>query len=290
MRTSSSLVLLFALSAFSALLASCSEQSARETGCNGHDALCERTYDAVAYATSHNAHASLADNFRPPNHLYGLTQQMDEGIRGLMLDTYYDERFGGATALCHGACVFGRRPLVEGLSEINDFLSAHPREVITIIFESYIDAPDVLAAFEASGLLARTYAHTPGTAWPTLQEMIDADTRMVVFTDRDGGTYDWYMDVWDHAWETHFSAETPEDFSCAPNRGDTANDLFIFNHFLTAPFASEALSEMVNHNPFLLERATGCQTESGDFPNFITVDFYSIGDVLSVTNTLNGVE
>lgn len=45
---------------------------------------------------------------------------------------------------------------------------------------------------------------------------------------------------------------------------------------------------MVNHNPFLLDRVEQCQDESGDFANFITVDFYEIGDVLSVTDTLNG--
>jgi hypothetical protein len=96
------------------------------------------------------------------------------------------------------------------------------------------------------------------------------------------------MDVWEHAWETHYAATTPADFSCDPNRGDTANALFIFNNFLTAPFATEASAELVNPNPFLIDRARGCETESGDFPNFITVDFYEIGDVLAVTDALNG--
>lgn len=268
--------------------ASLSCGGAADTGCNGHLELCERPYDQVAYATTHNAHASTADGFSPPNHTEGLTQQLEDGIRGFMLDTYYDDRFGGAPTLCHGACVFGRRPLVDGLRELNDFLDAHPGEVITIIFESYINAEDTLGSFEESGLLARTYAHTRGEPWPTLGELVAADTRVVVFTDNGGDTYDWYMDVWEHAWETHYSAETAEDFSCNPNRGDTGNSLFIFNHFLTAPFASATLAETINHNPAFLERVEECQTESGDFANFITVDFYEIGDVLAVTDTLNG--
>lgn len=258
------------------------------TGCNLHMELCERRYDAVAYATAHNAHANAADRFSPPNHRTGLTAQLQAGIRGFMLDTYYDARFDDAPTLCHGACVFGRRLLVDGLRELNDFLDRNPGAVITIIFESYISAEDTLASFEESGLLDRTYAHTAGDPWPTLGELVENDTRVVVFTDAGGGTYDWYMDVWAHAWETHFSAETPEDFSCNPNRGDTANDLFIFNHFLTAPFASEELAEMINHNPSFQARVDECQTASGDFPNFITVDFYEIGDVLAVTDTLNG--
>ena len=266
-------------------LVSCGGSS--DTACNGHVELCERPYDAVAYATTHNAHASTAYRFSPPNQRSSLTQQLEDGVRGFMLDTHLDERTNAA-ALCHGACAFGRLPLVDGLRELNDFLDTHPGEVITIIFETYIEADLTLEAFDQSGLLARTYAHTAGDPWPTLGEMVDADTRVVVFTDRDGGTYDWYMDVWAHAWETDYAATTPADFSCDPNRGDTANSLFIFNHFLTAPFASEALSEMVNHNPLLIERAEACEEESGDFPNFITVDFYEIGDVLEVTETLNG--
>ena len=259
-----------------------------DTGCNNHMELCERRYDEVAYATAHNAHANTADGFSPPNHTNGLTQQLRDGIRGFMLDTYYDDRFNNQPTLCHGACVFGRRLLTDGLTELNDFLDRNPGAVITIIFESYISAEDTRGSFEASGLLDRVYAHTAGEPWPTLGELVENDTRVVVFTDEGGGTYDWYMDVRERAWGTHCSDETPEAFSCAPNRGDTDNALFIFNHFLTAPFASMELAEMVNHNPSFLTRVETCQTESDDFANFITVDFYEIGDVLAVTDTLNG--
>ena len=42
-------------------------------------------------------------------------------------------------------------------------------------------------------------------------------------------------------------------------------------------------------NPFFLDRAQRCQQESGRLPNFVTVDFYSIGDVFEVVDALNGV-
>jgi hypothetical protein len=92
---------------------------------------------------------------------------------------------------------------------------------------------EVAAAFADSGLAALVHARAPGAAWPTLREMIDADQRLVAFTDDDGGgAYDWYMDVWAHAWETDYAARETTDFSCAINRGDMANPLH-FNHFLT---------------------------------------------------------
>lgn len=46
----------------------------------------------------------------------------------------------------------------------------------------------------------------------------------------------------------------------------------------------------MNYNPFFLERAMDCWEEAGHIPNFVTVDFYSVGDVLAVVDALNGVE
>ena len=109
----------------------------------------------------------------------------------------------------------------------------------------------------------------------------------VVFTDFEGGSPAWYHPVWDFAWETHFSAQGPEDLTCEINRGDMRNELFILNHFLTAPLASERLAAQVNFNPFLLDRALECTEKTGQVPSFLTVDFYATGDLLEAGRTLN---
>ena len=63
----------------------------------------------------------------------------------------------------------------------------------------------------------------------------------------------------------------------------------IFNHFLTAPLASELLAEMINHDPFFTERVARCRSEAADdLPNFVTIDFYDVGDVRAVVDGLNG--
>jgi hypothetical protein len=46
---------------------------------------------------------------------------------------------------------------------------------------------------------------------------------------------------------------------------------------------------MVNHNPLFIDRALQCESESGRLPNFVTVDFYNIGDVFAVVDELNSV-
>jgi hypothetical protein len=117
--------------------------------------------------------------------------------------------------------------------------------------------------------------------------MIDAGTRLVVLQDKAvNPTYPWLMNVWEHAFETHFSAAVPGDFSCADNRGTPSSDLFIFNHFLTSTFGAPALAEQVNYNPLLRDRINECEAVHGTTANFVTVDFVDIGDTLSTIEAL----
>jgi len=252
--------------------------------CNGAAELCTRAFDQVAYAVTHNGFSNDEDGWTAPNQLWPMPTQLDDGVRGIMLDVHDAD---GVPHLCHGDCGWGMLPLVDGLQQLRAWLQANPREVITLIFEAYVSGDIIGAAFEESGLDRLVYTHAGG-AWPTLGALVDADTRVVVLSDN-GGAPAWYHDVWSHAFETHFSADQPEDFSCAPNRGDPANALFIFNHFLTFPVAMPPLARQVNFNPFLGRRAFRCQAETGRLPNFVTVDFYSIGDVLEVVDQLNGL-
>lgn len=266
------------------VLAGCPVEPA---GCNGAEVLCSRRYDAVSYPTAHNAMANADDGFQGPNQTHTIECQLEDGIRALMLDTY---EYEGDVYLCHGECSFlGRKLLVDGLAEIRSFLERHPNEVVSIIFEAYVSAEATAAVFEQAGLEAYVHTQPLGESWPTLQEMIDTGRRLVVFSDSDRGAIPWYHYVWDYAFETHFSYEKPEDFSCAPNRGDPANSLFILNHFLTRTVGAPRLAEMVNHNPLFIDRALECMEANSRLPNFVTVDFYDIGDLFGVVRELNGL-
>jgi hypothetical protein len=208
-----------------------------------------------------------------------------------MLDTWY---FNGDVVLCHAGDVipcdiFGMRPLVDTLTDIRVFLEQHPSEILSIIFESYVSEADTAADFIASGLIAYTHVQATSDPWPTLRQLIEADTRLIVFTDDSGAALPWHHYVWDHAWETPFSFQDPSDFTCTINRGSMSNRLFILNHFLTRGFGAPELAEMVNHNPLFVDRAQQCEMESGRLPNFVTVDHYDIGDLFAVVDALNGV-
>lgn len=268
-------------------------------GCNGSQALCNRSYDQVRYVTTHNAMANTTDGWIGPNQHLDVPAQLRAGVHGLMLDTYragstnqFDQvqvpdAEPDAAFLCHALCTLGKQPLAEGLAEIRAFLDEYPGEVVTLIIESYLSHTLTAAAFDEAGLTPYAYVHT-ADAWPTLGQMIDAGTRLVVLQDRTvDPLYPWLMNVWSHAFETHYSAATPGDFSCAMNRGTAGNDLFIFNHFLTGVFGAPELAEQVNYNPLLAERINECEAQRATPANFITVDFVDIGDAVATVSALN---
>lgn len=257
--------------------------------CNGDQALCDKRFNEVAFLTTHNAFNAEEDNFNLPNQTYGLTRQLNDGVRALMLDVY-DE--GDVPTVYHSFSFLGTTPLESNLSEIKNFLDANPNEVVTIIFECYADFLMIEEAFVNTELLPYTYSQEQGEVWPTLQEMIDDNKRLLVLSDRDDAApgESWYHYVWDYAVETDFSNNALTDFDCDFNRGEPENDLFILNHFATDPTLGTGrtdLSEQANEFDYFYNRSLQCWAEAGKFPNFPTVDFYELGDALEVVDSLN---
>lgn len=201
-----------------------------DSGCNGHVELCDRPYDDVVYAATHNAMASPNIVFVWPEHDGNLTAQLDAGVRALLIDTHYwrhavsalqlSESTDGSsvriseevaqavldnagdraqardgTFLCHNECVFGGQPFVDALVEVRTFLEENPREVVTIVIQDAISVPDTVDAFTEAGL--DDYLYDQQDRWPTLGEMIERNDRLVVFAEFSGGSPDWYAPAYD---------------------------------------------------------------------------------------------
>lgn len=261
--------------------------------CNGHVALCDRPFDQVIFAGTHNSHSARDDGFPPvnANQQHGIAQQLDDGIRVLLLDIYPDEADPSVVLMCHGPCSLASTPHLDGLAAITAFLQANPREVITIIYEDHVEASAVAQDYATTGAQALVFTHAPGEPWPTLGAMIDADTRLYVTAESGGPPPPWYHHVWNEAWDTPYGPSSAEDLSCDLNRGATDNDLFLVNHWvndaLGLPSASNAA--LVNAAEILQARAEQCQAQWDHAPNFLVVDFYEEGDLLAVVDALNGL-
>jgi hypothetical protein len=58
-------------------------------GCNGYIELCAQSLDAIVWPSSHNAMSSSAYNFFGAEHTTTVGEQLNAGVRLLMLDAYY---------------------------------------------------------------------------------------------------------------------------------------------------------------------------------------------------------
>ena len=240
-----------------------------------------RRYDQNTYLTTHNAMSSVADKWLFPNQTHNITRQLSDGVRALMLDLHEidDEVF-----LVHSKPFLGKRPLVDGLNEIRQYIEAHPKTVITIIFESYVSAESVLRCFKETQLTKYIHQQEVNKEWPTLNEMIRNGKRLVLFSDKGGGQWSGYHDVWQFCTETHFSVKSVNDFSFKLNRGKPANQLLILNHFLTNPVAATTLAQQANSPELLYRRLEQCKIQTKKHPTFVVVDFYEIGETLKTVD------
>jgi len=313
------LVLIIILSQSSAALNlnSCSKslQLTIQSGCNREQALCERTYNNVAYATMHNAFATTQDGFPIAQHRGCMRSGLTSGIRAFMLDIHLTE--SGDLKLCHALCSLGSSSLTKTLSMFEEFLRLNPREIVTIIWEFGVDGREKKTAedkasmkrllqieMKSTGLLPYLHSQTRHQPWPTLNELIGNNSRLVSLTDTwTSSDEPWDMYLWDYAFETKFNSKTQEelDKSCVDNRGSSNNSLLILNHFTVVGAIGidtqkiDTLAQYtgintllgINREPYMFNRISDCAECLGRFPNFITVDFWESSDVILVVEKIN---
>ena len=288
--------------------------------CNGHRELCDRRYDQVVYAATHNSMSSPDVVTIWPEHDADISTQLEDGVRALLIDTHYwtklvsDEQLTAAdpflppalakavfdhlgplrnahpgTFLCHNECALGGTPLLGALQEIRDFLDANPTEVVTLIIQDAITPRDTADAFHAAGLDPYLFAHRPGRTWPTLGTLIDRDQRLVVFAEDSGPPPDWYNQAFANIQETPYLFRDPAEFSCARNRGPADATLFLINHWVQRIAPDRVDAVKVNQHDVIVDRARECERERGHMANYIAVNFSNIGDLVRAVDTLNGV-
>ena len=253
--------------------------------CNGHAALCDRTLDDVTLPGTHNSMSNLDAGWIAANQQHGITRQLEDGIRALMLDTM---EWNGEPHLCHGYCELGAQPLNEGLAEIEAFLRRDPQNVVAIIFQDGLPVDTMTAALEETGLADRAW--TWDGAMPTLRELIAEGTQLVVTAEHKGPPPRWYHHAWDLFQDTPYSHQSFDDMTCEPNRGRTASPLLLVNHWVGTPLPTESGAAEVNAYEPLMERSMTCEAERDRRIAVLAVDFYNRGDLFDAVDTLNGID
>lgn len=253
-------------------------------------------FNRYSWLTTHNAFAMLGQKSQtgslilaPMNQQDSITSQLNNGVRGLMLDMY---DFQNDIWLCHsfgGQCYnyTAFQPAVNVLKEIGAFLEANPSEIVTIMIEDYVTSPKGLTkVFDAARLRKYWFpvSRMPknGGDWPTVDDMIKKNQRLVVFTSKaskeasEGIAYEWRYLV-----ENQYGNGGMKAGSC-PNRGESqpmntkSRSLVLVNFFRDLPDVTRSCKD--NSSP-LLSMINTCYEASGNrWPNFITVDFYKRSD------------
>ncbi|KAF5312302.1 hypothetical protein D9619_002929 [Psilocybe cf. subviscida] len=267
----------------------------RATVCNGHAELCSRSFGNVTFVGAHDSYA--IGNSLTTNQDQSITTQLDDGIRMLQMQAHNES---GVIRLCHTSC-----SLYDG-GTLEDYLKL----VLSLLIVNIDNMPasSFGAVFQSVGLDSVSFKpqtpSLPRTAWPTLGELIDGNTRLLTFLDNGADTTQvpYLIDEFTNIWETAFNVIDP-NFDCNVNRtkaSDPSTQMFLINHFLDKILvgvpvpATDKLNvtNAVSGFGSLGAQVDTCVTTQGRPPNFMLVDFYEYGggSVFQVAAQINGVQ
>jgi len=275
--------------------------------CNGSESNCDLPLDEVTFSMVHNAHSSKADLFLGYNNNKRLEDALVAGYRGLMLDscicdgsigeriqTFWKGEGVGVNGLgfCHKSCDAGVRTPSKLWGNIKKFLEVHRNEVVMIEFEINDDSlAQLFTSINESGVDKYVYRSTSVTEWPTMQSLIDSDTRLVLFAHGDGmesckkmACPEGIFYTFDHFQQTNWNDDTCNIKGNAPRQG---TGFFLMNHWMndeSTDLPSPSNAKQFNSYGALKTRIDQCE---GGVPNVIAVDFWDVGDVLAVVKEIN---
>ncbi len=305
--TASAIVILVALGAL--LAAATPAAAGGHDRCNGEPDLCERRLNEVVLAATHNSMSAQSLGWQIPNQQVGIPDQLRQGVRGFLLDTYYAHREPDGSVvndpaktpqseiyLCHVVCRLGATRLAEVLTAMRDFLRANPSNVLVIVNEDSVAPADFAAVVKSSGLLRHVYRGEPGPKWPRLRKMIRRRDQVVILAERQSAPVPWYHQAYSgilqetpYTWPAVTQLTQPSQWpaSCRPFRGGTTGSLFLMNHWSPPLAPSPATSAVVNATDAIVGRASTCAFVRKAVPNIVAVDMFQSGGLIEAVRRLN---
>lgn len=252
-------------------------------------------FNNYSWLTTHNSFAragakSATGSYlvTPMNQEDTVATQLNNGVRGLMLDMY---DFLNDIWLCHstgGKCYnfTAFQPAINVLKEIRTFLEANSSEIVTIFIEDYVTSSQGLSkVFNSAGLNKYLFpvSQMPknGGDWPTVDDMVQKNQRLVVFTSKKNKESEGFAYEWDYVVENQYGNGGMNSGSC-PNRAEssplstTSRSLVLQNYFPDNPNATKVCAD--NSAPLESMTKTCYEAAGKRWPNFIAVDYYQKSD------------
>lgn len=270
-----------------------------------------KPFNEYSWVTAHNGY------------LNDMSVQLNRGVRGFMLDLHPGKLKATKEAyLCHvsknSTCdARAHKKFSTALKEVFiPFLLSNPNAVVTLILENHMDNEGFLKSLQAVPELGN-WVFDPeaysGSSWPTLQQIIASNKRLIIFTDSKSGRYQvsgrtvpillnnsWQtQNYWDlgltalkHNWscESRWSDKKHAIQTTTDSGVDNWKRLFVLNQFHRWGSSTAHAGHMDNNLTYLERRVDRhCATLIGQRknPNYIAIDFNQTGDAFPYAAALS---
>ena len=293
--------------------------------CNNSPDLCSRPYSNITQLGAHDSpfvnnssssSNSLISSADTGNQNLNSTQQLTAGVRLLSAQIHSNN---GAWHLCHTDCsLLDAGLLSTWLAEIKSWMDANPHDVVTLLLvnSDNASAGDLNDEFEAANITS--YAYTPPSTttalatWPSLEDMINANKRLVTFvaslSPSTNTVAPYLLDEFTFVFENPYNVTSLSNFTCIADRpasvqGQTvqavsSDRLPLVNHFLDTneglgiqipDIGNIATTNGLTGTGSLGEAGTTCTSTYNRKPAFFLVDYFDQGSTLAVVDSLNGI-
>lgn len=201
-------------------------------------------------------------------------------------------------------------------------MDTNPNDVVTLLLVNSDNnsTASIASSFTSSGI--SKYGYTPPSSsgssapqsWPTLQQLISANTRLVTFVTplpSKDATAPYLLDEFTYIFENPFEVTSISSFVCTPDRPDavkgsitnalSSNRMPLLNHFLDQQQAFNIETPDINsinvtnspdtNTPGSFGQALGTCTDqyNGRPPTFMLVDFFDQAAPIAAVDALNRV-
>ncbi|KAK3180787.1 hypothetical protein K4F52_007878 [Lecanicillium sp. MT-2017a] len=269
--------------------------------CNGHQELCGRKYSAITFIGSHDS--AFVGRSITHNQYISVAAQLDYGVRFLQAQTRDKD---GVIEMCHTLCLLLDQGTFEAyLREIAGWLRDKPNEVVSLLLTNPDNIPldKFDAAFASTGLKELAFRpkkkRMAKDEWPTLQEFIDDNSRLLVFMDyhADLTKVDYIMDEFSYFWETPYGVTDSNFPTCAvdrPKGGDPSQLMGIMNHMLNnrsgvIVYPNQPAAPTTNSIPSIQKQVQLCKGQWSEQPNVVLLDYINVGQAAEAQLMLNNL-
>ena len=286
-----------------------------------------RTIETTLFPGTHNSYATRDAPFHVRGSAnqyegFGVKEQLEAGYKFINFDVH--EKLGdGTVSVCHGTAFTKCDPLTslfggyfrDQIQIIKDHIDKTKDDIITVFIENKGNVPmdRITWDIKSKGLDEVAYAHTAGTPWPTIREFTNMGKRIMFFIGQFGDekeTQDfdtpepWLMAGPKFVQFTEYKTWSADDFKCeiiGGQREPEKHKLLAVHHLknkkklpFDLPFVGTVFgptdedADKINSRQTILEHMQKCISDpTKGRPNFLMVDWGSVGDVVGAVHEFN---